>query len=95
MWCPRNGNVSQMNVSLSGEILENVYSFKYLGSYVVANREIERNVIKTIKEGYKEKLRLNLFAEEERNRPMQKDVHMMEYLHQQCCIRRNMGHEVS
>lgn len=43
----------KMNVRLSGELLEEVKSFKYLGSYVTVNREFEVEVGNRVKEASK------------------------------------------
>ena len=44
---------ARMNVSLNGEILEEVDQFKYLGSVVAANGRIEADVCHRVKEGSK------------------------------------------
>ena len=45
MRCPRYGNGDRMHVILNGEPLEEVDSFKYLGSQVAADGGCERNVV--------------------------------------------------
>ena len=53
MRCSRYGNGDRMHVILNGEPLEEVDSFKYLGSQVAASRGCERDVIKRINEVYR------------------------------------------
>ena len=42
-----------MHVTLNGEPLEEVDSFKYLGSQVAANGRCERDVVRRMNEGYR------------------------------------------
>ena len=53
MRCTRSEDGARMNVSLNGEVLEEVDQFKYLGSVVAANGRIEADVCNRVKEGCK------------------------------------------
>ena len=53
MRCSRYGNGDRMHVILNGEPLEEVDSFKYLGSQVAADGQCERNVVHRMNEGYR------------------------------------------
>ena len=53
MRCSRYGNGDRMHVILSGELLEEVDCFKYLGSQVAADGRCERDVGHRMNEGYK------------------------------------------
>ena len=53
MRCTRSEDGARMNVSLNGEVLEEVYKFKYLCSVVAANGRIETDVCHRVKEGCK------------------------------------------
>ena len=50
MRCTRGENDARMNVTLNGEVLEEVDQFKYLGSVVVANGGVEADVSCRVKE---------------------------------------------
>ena len=52
MRCSRYGNGDRMHVILNGEPLEEVISFKYLGSQVAADGGCERDVVHKMNEGY-------------------------------------------
>ena len=51
MRCSREGNVGGLNVHLGGERLEEVESFKYLGSVVAADGGVEEDVRQRVNEG--------------------------------------------
>ena len=53
MRCTRGEDGARMNISLNGEVLEEVDQFKYLGSVVAANGRIEADVCHRVKEGCK------------------------------------------
>ena len=53
MRCSRYGNGDRMHVILNGEPLEEVDSFKYMGSQVAADEACERDVVHKINEGYR------------------------------------------
>ena len=52
MRCSRYGNGNRMYVILNGEPLEEVDSFKYLGSQVAADGGCKRDVAHRMNEGY-------------------------------------------
>ena len=53
MRCTRKGNGAKLNVMLESEALEEVDQFKYLGSVIAANGEVEADVRKKVNEGCK------------------------------------------
>lgn len=53
MRCNRNGVGGRLNVSLNGEVLEEVDRFKYLGSVVEATGGVEADVCHRVNEGCK------------------------------------------
>ena len=53
MRCTRGEDGARMNVTLNGEVLEEVDKFKYLGSIVAANGMIEADVCHRVNEGCK------------------------------------------
>ena len=53
MRCSRFGNGDRMHVILNGEPLEEVDSFKYLGSQVAADGGCEMDVVRRMNEGYR------------------------------------------
>ena len=53
MRCTRNGGGAGLNVTLNGEVLEEVDQFKYLGSVVAANGGVEADVRHRVNEGCK------------------------------------------
>ena len=53
MRCSRYGNGDRMHVILSGEPLEEVDCFKYLGSQVAADGGCEMDVVHRMNEGYR------------------------------------------
>ena len=53
MRCSRYGNGDRMYVILSGEPLEEMDCFNYLGSQVAADRGCERDVVHRMNEGYR------------------------------------------
>ena len=50
--CSTYGNVGRMHVRLNGELLEEVDSFKYVGSQVTADGVRERDVVYRMNEGF-------------------------------------------
>ena len=53
MRCTRNGAGVRLNVTLNGEVLEEVDQFKYLGSVIAANGGVEADVRNRVNEGCK------------------------------------------
>ena len=53
MRCSRYDNGDRMHVILNGELLEEVYCFKYLGLQVVADGGCERDVVHRMNEGHR------------------------------------------
>ena len=53
MRCTRNEDVARLNVMLNGVALEEVDQFKYLGSVIAANGEVEADVRHRVNEGCK------------------------------------------
>ena len=53
MRCTRNEDGARLNVMLNGEVLEEVYQFKYLGSVIAANGGVEVYVRHRVNEGCK------------------------------------------
>ena len=53
MRCSRYGNGDRMHAILNGEPLEEVDSFKYLGSQVAADGGCESDVVHRMNEGYR------------------------------------------
>ena len=53
MRCLRYGNVGRIHVILTGEPLEEVDCFKYLGSQVAADGGCDRDVVRRMNEGYR------------------------------------------
>ena len=53
MTCSRYGNWDRMHVIISGELLEEVDCFKYLGSQVAADGGCERDVVHSMNDGYR------------------------------------------
>ena len=53
MRCTRNEDGARLNVTLSGEVLEEVDQFKYLGSIIAANGGVEADVRHRVNEGCK------------------------------------------
>ncbi len=50
MRCAREGGVDRLDVRLDGEMLEEVESFKYLGSHVAVNGRVNVEVSHRVKE---------------------------------------------
>lgn len=53
MYCSREENIGRINVTLCGELSEEVNCFKYLRSYVATNGIITSDELERISEGYK------------------------------------------
>ena len=53
MRCTRNEDGGRLNVTLNGEVLEEVDQFKYLGSIIAANGGVEEDVRHRVNEGCK------------------------------------------
>ena len=53
MRCTRNEDGARLNVMLNGEVLDEVYQVKYLGSVIAANGGVEADVCQRVNEGCK------------------------------------------